>query len=75
MCVPESPPLLQTVAMILGEEQAPWEDETTAGSLLKPLGYFRKPVLALLSRNPLERPTMEEFRLGCRRVLVNSTTA
>jgi hypothetical protein len=66
--------MLQTVNMVLGNEMAPWEDESAGAAVLKPLGYFKKPVLALLSRDPKDRPTMQEFRLACQRVLANSIT-
>ena len=67
--------LLQTIAMMLGEEEAPWEAPATAPALLKKLGYFRKPVLALLDREPIERPSMAEFHQACRRVLSHTTAA
>ena len=67
--------LLQTIAMVLGTEEAPWEAPATSAALLNKLGYFKKPVLALLDRNPAERPTMAEFLQACRRVLSHTTAA
>jgi hypothetical protein len=58
--------------MILGEEPAPWEHPATINAMLRPLGYFRDPVLALLDRNSNNRPTMPQFILACRRVLTHS---
>jgi hypothetical protein len=61
--------LVQTIAMILGEKLAPWEDPETSQALLKPLGIFNKAVLGLLKRNPVERTTIPQFQRSCRRVL------
>ena len=58
-----------------GGREAPWEAPATAPALLKKLGYFRKPVLALLDRDPLERPSMAEFHQACRHVLAHTTAS
>jgi hypothetical protein len=60
------------ITQILGEKEAPWEAAATAPFLLKKLGHFKAPVLSMLARNALERPSMAEFQLACSRVLRSS---
>jgi hypothetical protein len=61
------------MAMILGEEQAPWEHADTAPHIIRHLGHLRPAVLSALNRDPAQRPTMHEFQMACHSVL-NSTT-
>ena len=63
---------MQTLAMVLGEEPAPWECPETAKAIMKRLGHLRDAVLAALRRDPAERPTMGQFLRACHSVL-NST--
>ena len=46
---------LQVIAMILGQQQLPWECAATAEEYLKPLGGLRGIVLQLLHRDPQQR--------------------
>jgi hypothetical protein len=66
---------LQIVAMILGSEMAPWEHPMTAAAMLRPLGHFKGPVLAMLERDPRNRPSMLQFKQACQRVLAQSMHA
>lgn len=66
--------LLQTVDMILGRVQAPWEDPETSKQLLKPLGIFKKAVLGLIARDPAQRCSIQAFQTACRRCLSNTMT-
>lgn len=65
---------VQVEAMILGEKTAPWEDETKALGLAKRFGHLKGPILALLNREPAERPSMIELQYACKRVLSHTTT-
>lgn len=64
---------MQAIAMILGEQPAPWEDEGSS-QLLQKLGPFRRAVLLMLSRDPAARPSMADFLQACRLVLSSTTT-
>ena len=58
---------LQTIAMILGQKNAPWEDPATAKELLRPLGIFKAHVLDLIARNPAQRSSILHFKQSCLR--------
>lgn len=57
------------MAMIMGEQEAPWEKEDTAPFIMHRLGLLRQPVLAALCRDDAQRPSMAEFLHACHRVL------
>jgi hypothetical protein len=59
--------------MIVGDVNAPWEQEETAGAIFKRLGHLKRAVLALLDRKPENRPTMAELAAACRRLLSSKT--
>lgn len=63
---------VQIVDMISGKVKAPWEDPETAPSLMKPLGIFKKAVLALLARDPSKRMSLRDFKEECSRALVRT---
>jgi hypothetical protein len=52
---------VQVVAQIVGDEPLPWEDTARAKQLLKTAGQYRTPLLTLLRRDPLERPSSQLF--------------
>ena len=60
------------MAMILGEQPAPWEGGERARVILRRLGHLQEAVLAALRRDPAQRPSMVEFQQACHSVL-NST--
>ena len=52
----------------------PWDDACMTATNWRRLGVFRNSVVALLSRDPSQRPSMERFCETCNRVLAGSTT-
>ena len=62
-------PVLQVMAMIIGDIPAPWEDPATSGTILGKLGFFRKAVLPLLQRDPSKRPSMASAERSCGAIL------
>ena len=58
---------------IAGVQPLPWEDPETAPSLLRRFGHFKMAVMSLLQRDPADRPSMEDFRKQCNRVLMQTT--
>ena len=58
---------------ITGVQPLPWEDPDTAPALLSRFGHFKMAVMGLLQRDPDARPSMEEFRKQCNRVLMQTT--
>jgi hypothetical protein len=66
-------PWVQVVAMILGRQQAPWEQEDKRSVIVHKLGPFRKAVMAMLNRNPDARPQLAEFLQSCHSVLSRTT--
>jgi hypothetical protein len=64
---------VQVVAQIVGDEPLPRADTKRAKQLLKTAGQFRTPLLTLLRRDPLERPSIAAFLQHCSR-LASSTT-
>ena len=65
---------MQVEAMILGEQVAPWEDESKALALAKRFGHLKEAIMALLNRTPEARPTMASLQHACKRVLSHTTT-
>ena len=59
--------------MIVGELDAPWEDQRTARALLQPLGVFKVGVLGLLERDPNARSSIHAFKQACMRSLANTS--
>lgn len=64
---------MQVMDKIAGVEALPWEDAATAPILLRRFGHFKMAVMGLLQRDPEDRPSMEEFRKQCNRVLMHTT--
>ena len=54
--------------------QLPWEDACMTAVNRRKLGVFRGSVMELLSRDPSQRPSMEQFCESCDRVLAGTTT-
>jgi hypothetical protein len=65
-------PPLQVVAQLLGAEPLPWEQMSSDER--KQLGAFRKPVIALLNRDPSMRPSMPKFISDCNSIFATSAT-
>jgi hypothetical protein len=65
---------VQVIAQIVGEEPLPWEG-TRAKQLLKTAGHYRAPLLDLLRRDPLERPSVAAFLQHCARLSSATTRA
>ena len=55
-------------------QQLPWEDACMTATNRRKLGVFRSILMALLSRDPAQRPSMERFCESCDRVLAGTTT-
>ena len=55
-------------------QHLPWEDACMTATNRRNLGVFRGILMALLSRDPAERPSMEKFCESCDRVLASTTT-
>lgn len=66
---------VQVRAQLRGEAPLPWEG---GGSLRadtrRKLGIFQQPVLALLRRDPRDRPSMAAFCDTCNDIVTSSTT-
>jgi serine/threonine protein kinase len=58
----------------LNGKQLPWEGQGNTRAIRKRLGIFKAPIISLLSRDPLERPSMAEFCNSCNRVLAGSSS-
>lgn len=52
----------------------PWEDACMTATNLRRLGVLHSSLMALLPRNPSQRPSMEQFCETCTIVLAGSTT-
>jgi hypothetical protein len=59
----------------LGGAHLPWEEGGSNPGILEALGVLREPVLALVRRDPQERPTMAEFCRLCNVLISVSTLA
>jgi hypothetical protein len=55
-------------------KELPWEGKGITPAIRRRLGIFKAPIISLLSRDPLERPSMSEFCDTCNRVLAGSTS-
>lgn len=55
-------------------KKLPWEAPRLTPQTRRKLGIFKSSVAALLSRDPLQRPSMAHFCYICNRVLSGSTT-
>ena len=55
-------------------QNLPWEDACMTSTNRKRLGAFRNPIVALLSRDPSQRPSLAHFCATCHRVLAGSTS-
>lgn len=62
------------MAMILGNQPAPWEERETARDLLRPLGIFKQAVLGLIERDPAQRTSIHTFQRACRSSLSATAT-
>jgi serine/threonine protein kinase len=49
----------------LNGKELPWEGKRLTPAIRRSLGVFRAPILKLLSRDPIERPSMSEFCHSC----------
>lgn len=58
---------VQVMAQLLAEQELPWEGQRLRSrpAVRKRLGVFKKPVLALLHRNPAQRSSMHDFCAAC----------
>ena len=65
---------MQTMAMILGNEPAPWEELDTSRAMLRPLGIFKQAVLGLIDRDPAQRTSIHAFQRACRSSLSSTAT-
>eukprot|EP00892_Ulva_mutabilis_P008786 jgi/Ulvmu1/627/UM001_0635.1 len=63
------------MAQIAGDvgQQLPWEDRTQRAELLRRLGTLKRPVLALLDRDPAQRLSVQDFVTSCDLVLAGTT--
>eukprot|EP00892_Ulva_mutabilis_P010095 jgi/Ulvmu1/7458/UM037_0001.1 len=63
------------MAQIAGDvgQQLPWEDRTQRAELLRRLGTLKRPVLALLDRDPAQRLSVQDFVTSCDLVLASTT--
>ena len=52
----------------------PWEPASLTALHRRKLGIFKASIVKLLSRNPVDRPSMSDFCDSCDRVLAGSTT-
>lgn len=52
----------------------PWEAGALSAADRRNLGVFKKSITALLSRDPEQRPSMEQFCELCNKVLAGSTS-
>jgi hypothetical protein len=64
---------VQVIAMILGEQQAPWEDPGGPAALLSRVGRLRGMVLGLLQRDPASRTPIAHAVVACQRIMATST--
>ena len=55
-------------------QQLPWEDACMTATNRRKLRVHRSNLMALLSRDPARRPSMEKFCESCDRVLAGTTT-
>lgn len=62
------------MAMILGEQNLPWEIPEMSEDYLKPLGYAKGIVLGLLHRDPAQRKTMAQCVLDCKRIVSDTSS-
>jgi hypothetical protein len=58
----------------LNGKELPWEGARLTPTARRQLGIFKNSVMQLLSRDPAERPSMEQFCVTCNSVLAGSTT-
>jgi hypothetical protein len=58
----------------LNGQELPWEGGGITPAIRRRLGIFKTPIISLLSRDPLERPSMSEFCDSCNWVLAGSTS-
>ena len=67
---------MQVENQIMGSNgsKLPWEDGGARPDMVPALGVFKEPVLALLNRNPAQRPSMDSFCGMCNRLLCSIST-
>jgi hypothetical protein len=67
---------MQLEEQILGNNGAklPWEQGGARPDMVPALGVFSDPVLALLHRDPEQRPSMDSFCGMCNRLLCSVST-
>jgi hypothetical protein len=53
--------LVQIIAQLKGEAELPWEGERANPEVMRKLRTLRRPIMALLERDPAMRPTMLKF--------------
>ena len=56
-----------------GAQKLPWEATPMHPDVWRKLGRFKNFLLALLHKNPLQRPSMEDFYHRCERALGAAT--
>ena len=58
---------MQVSLQLRGQQELPWEGERLRSrpDLRKRLGVFKRPVLALLHRDPVKRASMIDFCTAC----------
>lgn len=61
--------MMQVIGQLLGESQLPWEGSNLSMEHQGRLGVLRKPVLQLLDRDPMRRPSMRAFADKCKALL------
>ena len=67
---------LQVMDRIEGRQDGtlPWEDACMTATYSRRLGVFRNSLMALVSRDPSQRPSLAHFCATCHRVLAGSTS-
>lgn len=65
---------MQVRAQLRGEADLPWEGSRLADAA-KQLGVFKKAVLGLLRRDPVQRATVEDLCGACNDVVASQTTS
>ena len=56
---------MQIISQLKGEAELPWEGDRAKPDVMRKLRTLRRPVMALLDRDPTNRPTMMKFCDQC----------
>eukprot|EP00892_Ulva_mutabilis_P011411 jgi/Ulvmu1/8642/UM046_0047.1 len=62
------------IAQLLGKQALPWEEGQLSAAQRSRLGVFRRPVLQLLERDPVRRPSLQQFCDMCTSIFSATTT-